>query len=50
MKIKRGYNGGTYFVFANEYEADKWYWLFGKVLRMRTACFGNYFNAYSWSN
>lgn len=34
--------------FKDAYEAEKWYWLFGRIMRMRICCAGGYDNAYTW--
>ena len=46
MKIQRGWAGGYFVVFRDNLEAEKWDWLFGKILRRRIAHFGNFENAY----
>lgn len=37
---------GCYFVFKSNIEAEKWEWLFWKVLRRQVCCFGQFDNAY----
>ena len=46
--MKRSISGRICIMFSNECEAYKWYWLFGRILRMRICCFGQYDNAYEW--
>jgi hypothetical protein len=45
MKIKKTANG-IYVVFKDEATAEKWYWLFGMILRRLWCSYGNFFNAY----
>lgn len=45
-KIKRGNDGKLYLVFPMNYDAEKWEWLFWKILRRPIVCFGQYDNAY----
>ena len=37
---------GTYIVFHNEAAADKWQWLFTKILRRKRCCYAGFFNGY----
>ena len=46
MKIKKGHSGGVYIVFRDEYEAERWKWLFGTLLNRRWACFNAFFNSF----
>jgi hypothetical protein len=46
MKIRKGCYGGYYAVFPDSEAAEKWYWLFWRVLRRPIACFGQFENAY----
>lgn len=49
MKIRRGYNGGIFFVFNSESDAEPWEIFFVTILRMRWHHFGVIYNAFSWS-
>lgn len=46
MKIKKGHDGGIYAVFDCEYRAEKWRWLFSKLLKRKIVSFGKLDNAY----
>lgn len=46
MKIKKGQDGKRYVVFKNNFDAEKWNWLFFTILRRTPACFEQYENAY----
>lgn len=47
MRIGRGFKGGWYLVFKDSDHAWRYYWLFGKILRMRLICFGELDNGYA---
>lgn len=48
-KIKTGLDGKRYIVFADEYEADEWEWLYCDTLQCCRACFNGYMNAFCLS-
>lgn len=46
MKIRKGCYGGYFVVFPDNVAAEKWDWLFWKILKRPIACYGQFENAY----
>lgn len=46
MKIRKGIFGGYFAVFPDNVTAEKWEWLFGRILRRPIAHYGQFENAY----
>ena len=46
MKVRKGVDGGWFVVFPSNLEAERWEWLFLRILRRPISCFGQYENAY----